>query len=96
VAPASGGGLPASGTVRHNFDQGAAMTRFKDLFHRYRHTLVIVSILLPATMAGLQTMRLHYLEARHQRMLQDFSLKQLRMQMNNAELVQQAAACKAD
>lgn len=72
------------------------MTRFKDLLHRYRHTLVIVSILLPMAVAALQTTRLHYLEERHHRMLKDFSLQKLRMQMNNAELAQRASACKTD
>ncbi|MCI4568451.1 hypothetical protein [Lysobacter sp. CFH 32150] len=72
------------------------MTRFNGLIHRYRHTLVIVSILLPLAVAVLQSTRLHYLEQRHHRMLQDFSTKQLRMQMQNAELIQQAATCKAE
>lgn len=72
------------------------MTRFNDLIHRYRHTLVIVSILLPLAATVLQSTRLRYLEQRHHRMLHDFSATQLRMQMRNAELMQQAAACKTD
>ena len=72
------------------------MTHFSQLFHRYRHTLVIVSILLPLAVAVVQSTRLHYLEARHHRMLSDFSTGQMRLQMQNAELAQQAAACKAD
>jgi len=72
------------------------MARFNDLLHRYRHTLVIMSILLPMGVAVLQTTRLHYLEERHHRMLKDFTAEQLRMRMHNAELVQRASACKTD
>ena len=72
------------------------MSRFSNLIHRYRHTLIIVSILLPLSIAVLQSVRLHYLEQRHHGMLKDFSMKQLRMQIHNSELAQKAAACKAD
>jgi hypothetical protein len=72
------------------------MTRFNALLHRYRHTLVVVSILLPMAVAALQTARLQYLEDRHHRMLMDFSANQLRMQMDNADLARRASACRTD
>lgn len=70
------------------------MTRLASLLHRYRTTLFLVALALVGTIAVAQTVRLRYLEQRHQAMFSEFGKARMDLQARMGELAQDAARCR--
>lgn len=71
------------------------MTRVARLLHRYRTFLFLVALALVGSVAVAQTLRLRYLEQRHEAMFRDFGKAQLDFQARMGELAQEAGRCRA-
>lgn len=71
------------------------MPRIAALLRRYSTLLFLACIAVLGAVAAVQSVRLRYLEARHERMFAEFGKAQLAMQFKAGELKQQLDACRA-
>lgn len=71
------------------------MPRIVALLRRYSTLLFLTCIALLGAVAAVQSVRLRYLEQRHDRMFAEFGKAQLAFQFKAGELKQQLDACRA-
>lgn len=70
------------------------MNRTVPLLRRYGTTLLLICIAIAATVAVAQTIRLRYLEERHQQMVRDFGKARVDMQITISDLAARCPAAK--
>lgn len=70
------------------------MPRIAALLRRYSTTLFLLAIALLGALAASQSVRLHYLEQRHQAMFSDFGKARSELNTRAAELAAELARCR--
>jgi len=70
------------------------MARIPALLRRYSTTLLLVAVALLGAVAATQSVRLHYLEQRHQAMFEDFGKSLLDFKARSGELAVDLARCR--